>query len=117
MKIITLQAHIEGIMKMQSLKAMTFFVILSITLGTSFLQAAEVEDLLKAGAVKVETGAAAQIKIDRIADQTDGLLQEFKQVNKQIESLRVYNAQLERQVASQKQMMSELETSEEEQQN
>ena len=98
-------------MKMQSLKAMTCFVILSITLGTSFLQAAEVEDLLKAGAVKVETGAAAQLKIDRIADQTDGLLQEFKQVNKQIESLRVYNAQLERQVASQKQMMSELETS------
>ena len=30
-------------MKMQSLKAMTCFVILSITLGTSFLQAAEVE--------------------------------------------------------------------------
>jgi uncharacterized coiled-coil protein SlyX len=98
-------------MKMQSLKVMTYFVILSFTLGTAFLQAAEVEDLLEAGSVKVEAGAKAQLKIDRIADQTDGLLQEFKQVNKQIESLRVYNAQLERQVASQKQMMSELETS------
>ena len=106
-----LQAHVEGTMKMQSLKVMTYFVILSFTLGTAFLQAAEVEDLLEAGSVKVEAGAKAQLKIDRIADQTDGLLQEFKQVNKQIESLRVYNAQLERQVASQKQMMSELETS------
>ena len=38
----------------------------------------------------------------------DGLLQEFKQVNKQIESLRVYNSQLERQIESQKQMMAEL---------
>ena len=103
--------HVEGTMKMQSLKVMTYFVILSFTLGAAFLQAAEVEDLLEAGSVKVEAGAKAQLKIDRIADQTDGLLQEFKQVNKQIESLRVYNAQLERQVASQKQMMSELETS------
>jgi uncharacterized coiled-coil protein SlyX len=53
----------------------------------------------------------SQVTVDRIADQTDGLLQEFKQVNKQIESLRVYNSQLERQIASQKRMMVELEES------
>ena len=57
-------------MKMQSLKVMTYFVILSFTLGTAFLQAAEVEDLLEAGSVKVEAGAKAQLKIDRIADQS-----------------------------------------------
>ena len=53
----------------------------------------------------------SQIKVDRIADQTDGLLQEFKQVNKQIESLRVYNSQLERQIVNQKRMMVELQES------
>tara|TARA_A100000164_G_scaffold313379_2_gene292155 strand:+ start:380 stop:1087 length:708 start_codon:yes stop_codon:yes gene_type:complete len=73
--------------------------------------AAEVGDILKAGADKVEAARVAQVRVDRIADQTDGLLQEFKQVNKQIESLRVYNSQLERQVSSQNKMMSELEES------
>jgi len=71
----------------------------------------QVGDVLKAGASKVSAAQKAQTTVDRIADQTDGLLQEFKQVNKQIESLRVYNSQLERQIASQKQMMTELEES------
>ena len=72
---------------------------------------AEVSEILNAGAEKVQAAKKSQIKVDRIADQTDGLLQEFKQVNKQIESLRVYNSQLERQIVSQKQMMVELEES------
>jgi septal ring factor EnvC (AmiA/AmiB activator) len=51
---------------------------------------------------------SSQTKVDRIADQTDGLLQEFKQVNKQIENLRVYNSQLDRQIENQNKMMAEL---------
>ena len=35
------------------------------------------------------------------------MLQEFKQVIKQIENLRVYNSQFERQIASQKRIMEE----------
>ena len=80
-------------------------------LVSPWCMAAEVGDILKAGADKVEAARVAQVRVDRIADQTDGLLQEFKQVNKQIESLRVYNSQLERQVSSQNKMMSELEES------
>jgi len=72
---------------------------------------AEVSDVLNAGAEKVRAAKKSQLKVDRIADQTDGLLQEFKQTNKQIESLRVYNSQLERQIVSQKKMMAELEES------
>ncbi|MBT6027589.1 MAG: DUF3450 family protein, partial [Porticoccaceae bacterium] len=79
--------------------------------GAVKVKTAEVNDVLKAGAVKVKTAQTAQTKVDRIADQTDGLLQEFKQVNKQIESLRVYNSQLDRQIVSQKQMMAELQES------
>ena len=80
-------------------------------LAATAVQATEVDDILKTGAAKVQSAKSSQTKIDRIADQTDGLLQEFKQVNKQIESLRVYNSQLDRQIANQEQMMAELKES------
>ena len=70
-----------------------------------------VDDVLSAGAEKIQNAKSSQITVDRIADQTDSLLQEFKQVNKQIENLRVYNSQLERQIASQKRIMAELKES------
>ena len=95
-------------MNKQPLKALAFVAVLASGLTVGAVQASEVSDVLKAGASKVQAAKSAQTKVDRIADQTDGLLQEFKQVNKQIESLRVYNSQLERQIASQKQMMAEL---------
>ena len=95
-------------MNNQPLKVLAFVAVLAGGLTVSAVQASEVSDVLKAGAVKVQNAKTAQTKVDRIADQTDGLLQEFKQVNKRIESLRVYNSQLERQIASQKQMMAEL---------
>jgi peptidoglycan hydrolase CwlO-like protein len=98
-------------MNKQPLKALALVAALIGGLTASAVQAAEVNDVLKAGAVKVKTAQVAQTKVDRIADQTDGLLQEFKQVNKQIESLRVYNSQLDRQIVSQKTMMSELQES------
>ena len=98
-------------MNKQPLKVLAFVAVLASGLTVSAVQASEVSDVLKAGAVKVQIAKTAQTKVDRIADQTDGLLQEFKQVNKQIESLRVYNSQLERQIASQKQMMAELKES------
>ena len=98
-------------MKQISIKLFISSVASVAAFVASCCMAAEVGDILKAGADKVEAARVAQIRVDRIADQTDGLLQEFKQVNKQIESLRVYNSQLERQVSSQNKMMSELEES------
>ena len=90
-------------MKNQPLKALAFIAILAGGTTAVAVQAAEVSDVLKAGASKVQAAKSAQANVDGIADKTDGLLQEFKQVNKQIESLRVYNSQLERQIDSQKQ--------------
>jgi hypothetical protein len=104
-------------MKKQSLKALASMAMFAIAVTTVAEEpavverTAEVNEILNAGAEKVQAAKKSQIKVDRIADQTDGLLQEFKQVNKQIESLRVYNSQLERQIVSQKQMMVELEES------
>ena len=106
-------------MKKQSLKALAPMAIFAVAMTAvaeesavvEVERTAEVSEVLNAGAEKVQAAKKAQINVDRIADQTDGLLQEFKQVNKQIESLRVYNSQLERQIVSQKQMMVELEES------
>lgn len=106
-------------MKKQSLKALAYSALFAFSVTAVADEAAvvevertaEVSEILNAGAEKVTAAKKSQLTVDRIADQTDGLLQEFKQVNKQIESLRVYNSQLERQIASQKQMMIELEES------
>ena len=86
-------------MKNQPLKALALIAVLASGTTAFAVQAAEVSDVLKAGASKVQAAKNAQSTVDGIADKTDGLLQEFKQVNKQIESLRVYNSQLERQIA------------------
>ena len=53
----------------------------------------------------------SQQKIDNLSDQTAELFQTFKQVNKQVEGLRVYNAQLEAQVDHQMNTMADLEAS------
>ncbi len=98
-------------MKYQPLKAVALSAAIASGLAAFGAQAAEVGDVLAAGADKVKAAQAAQGTVDRIADQTDTLLQEFKQVNKQIESLRVYNSQLERQIENQKIMMADLEES------
>ena len=104
-------------MKKQSLIALAPMAIFAFAMNAMAEEAAvvertaEVSEILNAGAEKVQAAKKSQITVDRIADQTDGLLQEFKQVNKQIESLRVYNSQLERQIVSQKRMMVELEES------
>ena len=67
--------------------------------------------ILKVGQTKVQSGVKSQAKVDKIADQTASLLQDFKTVNKQIEGLRVYNTQLEKQIVSQLKVIDELTTS------
>ena len=64
-------------MKKQPLKALALCAVLASGLTAVAVQATEVSEVLKAGAVKVQAAKTAQTKVDRIADQTDGLLQEF----------------------------------------
>jgi hypothetical protein len=101
-------------MKKQPLKALASIAGLAFALTAVAEQTVRVGEVLDVGTEKIETARSSQVKIDHIADQTSGLLQEFKQVSKQIESLRVYNSQLERQIDSQNKMMAELRKSIEE---
>lgn len=97
-------------MKNHRLKVMAASAVLSTSalFSTAAVHATEVQDVLRAGAQKVEEAQQAQQRVDRVADETNNLLQEFKNVNRQIEGLRVYNAQLDRQVANQQRSMDEL---------
>lgn len=74
-------------------------------------QAADVDTLLQAEKAKTSAAQASQQRVDQVADQADELFQSFKQVNKQIEGLQVYNAQLEAQLADQRQTLADLQSS------
>ena len=50
----------------------------------------------------------SQSKIDALTEETRLLLNEYKTVLKEIEGLRVYNRQLEKQIASQEEEMAQL---------
>ncbi|NIB42809.1 DUF3450 domain-containing protein [Pseudomaricurvus alkylphenolicus] len=100
-------------MKKQRLKAVALSTVLSAgALVGSVAQADQtLNSILQVGEQKTKLAQASQQKIDKIADQTASLLNDFKVVNKQIEGLRVYNAQLEKQIANQLKVIGQLEES------
>lgn len=100
--------QIEGIMKNHRLKVMALSAVLSAGAFVGAAYAADVDDVLKAGANKVAASKSSQQKVDNIADKTYSLLNDFKSTNKQIEGLRVYNAQLDNQIKNQLQSMTDL---------
>ena len=92
----------------QVLARVSFCVLGSVSLAAMPVAADGVDDVLKIGQAKVAAAQKSQEKIDEIADQTDALLQDYKQVNKQIEGLRVYNAQLEARIQDQLRRIAEI---------
>lgn len=98
-------------MKNHRLKVMAMSAVLSTGVLAAALHAQEADTVLQAGAQKVEQAKASQARVDNVADQTYDILQQFKTVNKQIEGLKVYNAQLDRQIANQSQTMADLQES------
>ena len=74
--------------------------------------AARADDLDKVLTVREKgnaSSAKSQVKIDGLADKTGELLAEFKTTLDQIESLRIYNAQLEKLIDAQNAEMASLE--------
>ena len=70
-----------------------------------------IDAILQVGQSKTSAAQASQEKINKLSQETATLLQEFKIVNKQIDGLRVYNSQLEKQLANQLAVISDLEES------
>ncbi|MBL6715316.1 MAG: DUF3450 domain-containing protein [Pseudomonadales bacterium] len=70
--------------------------------------AAELDGVLAAANDIHSQARSAQARVDELTEETRKLLNDYKTVMKEVEGLRVYNAQLERQIASQEREMAEL---------
>ncbi len=99
-------------MKNQRLHGLTLAILsVGCLAGTLQTQAQTVDSVMAQSTQNTAELRAAQTRIDGIAEQTDKLLQQYRVVNKQIEGLKVYNAQQELQIADQEKNLALLETS------
>ena len=100
-------------MKKQGVTAVALSTVISA--GAFFASAAyadkTIDQILKVGQTKTSAGQKSQKRIDALSEETSSILQKFKRVNKDIEGLKVYNAQYERQLESQRKKITELEKS------
>ncbi|WP_299939612.1 DUF3450 domain-containing protein [uncultured Microbulbifer sp.] len=99
-------------MKTKRFMAVALATVLSAgALYGSVANADTLDNVLAVGQQKTTAARASQKRIDKIAEETSGLLQDFKVVNKQIDGLRVYNRQLEKQLANQLEVINDLDES------
>lgn len=100
-------------MKKQRLKAVV--VSTALTAGALLSSASYANQTLDAivavGQSKVTQAKKSQARINQLQDESTSLVNKFKQVNKTIEGLKIYNAQLEAQINSQREKISALEES------
>ncbi len=100
-------------MKKQRIKALALSSV--ITAGAVVASSAyadkSLDALVSVGQAKVVQAQKSQARINKLQDDTADLIDKFKQVSKTIEGLRIYNAQLEKQLESQRTIMGKLEES------
>lgn len=71
----------------------------------------QLDEMHKINKDRTKKAQVSQARVDKLNDQRLKLLDEYKAVNKIIDGLRVYNSQLETQIAAQKKRLDELEES------
>ncbi|MBE0348806.1 DUF3450 domain-containing protein [Pseudoalteromonas sp. McH1-7] len=80
-------------------------------LATASAGATELDQAMNKSMAINGSALKSQEKIDNIADDMQSRLQKFKTLNKEIDGLSVYNAQLEKQITNQLEEMSAINTS------
>jgi len=100
-------------MKKPYFKTVALSVALGVaaTTGQTALGQDALDKIKATGKEKVVAGVKSQQRIDKLSDQTYDILQDYKTVNKQIEGLKVYNAQLEKQIKNQLLQIQQIEDS------
>ena len=98
-------------MKMHRIKVVACAVSLIGTLIGSAAIADTLGSIMQVGQARTAAAQQSQARIDKVADQTANLLNDFKTVNKEIDGLRIYNQRLEIQIANQLARLDELEGS------
>ncbi|MFV0478693.1 MAG: DUF3450 domain-containing protein [Parahaliea sp.] len=74
------------------------------------VQANTLDSILKVGEAKNDAARKSQQKVDRLADETRDLLNDYKTVNKQIDGLKVYNNRLQKQIDNQMARLGDIDT-------
>jgi hypothetical protein len=96
--------------KMHTLSAALLAAAFTLTGGTA-LAATTLDDIYQVAERMNDAAKRSQSKIDALTEETRKLLSEYKTVLKEIEGLRVYNRQLEKQISSQEEEMAQLASS------
>lgn len=100
-------------MKKQRMKVLALSSVLTagaVVAGSAYADQ-QLDAIVAVGQSKVEQAQKSQARINKMQDDTTDLINKFKQTNKTIEGLRIYNKQLEQQLASQQEIMTRLEES------
>ncbi|HEY7884384.1 MAG TPA: DUF3450 domain-containing protein [Cellvibrionaceae bacterium] len=100
-------------MKKQRLKAVALTTVLSAgaLMSSAVMADQTLEQVLQVSQAKTTLARDSQTRIDRLAQEAEGLAVEFSQTNRQIEDMRVYNSQLEKQIAAQLAVIKDLDES------
>ena len=86
----------------------TGIMSLGLILGSSILISDQIQPLLDVGQERQKAEKSSQTKIDKMDEDTSLIINEFKTVSKQIEGLRVYNAQMKQQIERQEERLKEI---------
>jgi hypothetical protein len=76
-------------------------VIGTMSLSLSVGAQTTIDQVTQAGEQRADAGAADQKQIEKVADQTDSLLAEYRTVTKVVDGLNIYNNLLQRQIDNQ----------------
>lgn len=81
--------------------ALALAAVLAMAATTPALAQANIDQVTAVGEKRADEGAAAQRQVERLGDEADELESEYKQINKVVEGLEVYNDLLQKQVDNQ----------------
>lgn len=94
-------------MKLKS-KTILSVAVSATLLASASVNASELKPVLAASEQITKSASKSQAKIDKIADQVQDKLQQYRTINKEVDGLDVYNGQLEKQIQSQLDEMAQL---------
>ncbi|WP_138380837.1 DUF3450 domain-containing protein [Luteithermobacter gelatinilyticus] len=83
----------------------------ALMMGAGTAGATELKEVLDEGMAINKLAQESQKRIDKIVEETDKIVSQYKAVQKTIEGLKIYNAQLQRQIDRQVEEMEDLSTS------
>jgi hypothetical protein len=90
------------------MKGVKPLILAGIVAASAAVQANDLDKVIDSSSEINRSAAQSQTKIDKIADSMQGRLQQFKTLNKEIDGLAVYNAQLTKQLNNQIEEMQSL---------